>query len=224
MEKYLQSLISAFKSAGDDEIAVGQAAYMKHKFEFFGIKSPVRREIQKPFLQKSNLPEKQEAFKIIKQLWNEPQRELHYFAMELLYKYHKQFEKEDIQLLEYLITHHSWWDTVDFLAAKPVGAYMKKFPEERDKLIEKWLSSGNMWLQRTCLLFQLKYKDEMDIKKLMEIIERLNGSKEFFINKAIGWILREYSKTNPQWVIDYVKKTSLHSLSEREALKVIERS
>ncbi len=122
-----------------------------------------------------------------------------------------------------MLTHKSWWDTVDFLAANVVGNYLKRFPEVKDDLVSKWLISDNIWLQRTCLLFQLKYKDEMDIRKLDEVITRVNGTNEFFINKSIGWILREYSKTNPGWVIDYVNNVPLHSLSRKEALKVVNR-
>jgi len=218
-----EHIITLFARHANDQIAIGQKADMKNRFEFFGIKAPERRAIQRPLLLKNNLPVKGEAFYLIRELWEEPQRELHYLAMELLVKYQKQFDKRDIQILEYLITHKSWWDTVDFLAANPVGFYMKKFPAERDRLIEKWLNSGNLWLQRTRLLYQLKYKSELDVEKLDEIVNRLKGTKEFFINKAIGWILREYSKTDPEWVIDYVKKIPLHPLTRREALKVINR-
>jgi len=218
-----EEIITLFARYANEHIALGQKAYMKDRFEFFGIKAPERRSIQRPLLQKDNLPERREAYILIRQLWGEPHRELHYFAMELLAKYQKQFEKDDIQLLEYLITQKSWWDTVDFLAANLVGIYIKNFPEERDELIGDWLNSGNLWLQRTCLLYQLKYKADLDTQKLVELIERLEGSSEFFINKAIGWILREYSKTNPVWVIDFVDKTPLHSLSKREALKVVNR-
>src|SRR5690606_22250023 len=177
-----------------------QKAYMKNKFEFFGIKTPERRKLQHPILQREALPDKMRAFELIRQLWDEPQREFQYLAMELLYKYRNQFEKPDIDLTQHLLIHKSWWDTVDFLAANIVGSYLRKFPEEREDLVNKWLNSDNIWLQRTCLLFQLKYKDELDTRKLEEIIHRLHGTKEFFINKAIGWILREYSKTNPGWV------------------------
>lgn len=219
----VRDLISVFARHGNPEIAEGQEAYMKHKFEFFGIKAPERRTIQRPFLLKKNLPPKKEACQIIEHLWDEPQRELHYFAIELVNKYHRQFIKADIVLLEHLITQNSWWDTVDFIASNVVGSYFLMFPEERHSTIEKWLRSENLWLQRTCLLFQLKYKENLDTRKLEEVIHRLQGSKEFFINKAIGWILREYSKTDPDWVIRFVDKTPLSPLSHREALKVVNR-
>ena len=120
-----------------------------------------------------------------------------------------------------MITHKSWWDTVDFIAANLVGPYFKSFPGQREKITGKWLSSNNMWLQRSVLLFQLKYKDSLDTDFLADTIHSLTGSEEFFINKAIGWILREYSKTNPQWVRQFVQATSLHPLSKREGLRLI---
>ncbi len=85
------------------------------------------------------------------------------------------------------------------------------------------MDSGNMWLQRTALLFQLKYKKATDTKLLTDYILKLQGSKEFFINKAIGWILREYSKTESDWVIEFVKKHQLAPLSHKEALKWLNR-
>lgn len=218
-----EDILALFARHANTRIAIGQKAYMKNKFEFFGIKTPERRELQRPILQKTVLPDKKVAFELIRQLWDEPQRELQYLSMELLYKYRDQFKKSDIDLVEYLLTRKSWWDTVDFLAANIVGSYLRKFPEDRDDLVNKWLHSENIWLQRTCILYQLKYKEELDTRKLEEIIHRLHGTKEFFINKAIGWILREYSKTNPGWVVGYVNNNPLHSLSKREALKVVNR-
>lgn len=219
----IEDVIATFSRRANSQIAEGQKAYMMHQFEFFGIKSPERKDLQRPFLLQKNLPPKKEAFHMVTQLWKEPQRELQYCAMELLYKYHRHFEKGDIVLMEYLITHKSWWDTVDYIASNAVGSYLLVFMEERDSVVERWLDSNSIWLQRACLLFQLKYKQKLDTQKLEEIIYRLQGSKEFFINKAIGWILREYSKTNPQWVIRFVDKTPLAPLSHREALKVINR-
>jgi len=218
-----EDILKLFARNANSQVAIGQKAYMKNKFEFFGIKTPERRKLQHPILQREALPDKMRAFELIRQLWDEPQREFQYLAMELLYKYRNQFEKPDIDLTQHLLIHKSWWDTVDFLAANIVGSYLRKFPEEREDLVNKWLNSDNIWLQRTCLLFQLKYKDELDTRKLEEIIHRLHGTKEFFINKVIGGIWREYSKPNPGWVVEYVNINPLHSLSKRESLKVMNR-
>ncbi len=224
MSDYLTILESEFQKKANAEIAAGQKAYMKNKSDFFGIKTPERREIQKPFLIKSYLPPKNDIPKIINTLWNKPQREFQYFAMELLYKYNKQIEKKDIELFEYMVINKSWWDSIDFIAPRLIGEYFKKFPYQRNKYIKKWLASDNMWLQRSAILFQLKYKKDLDTEFLAYVIESLLGSREFFINKAIGWILREFGKTNPNWVLEFCDNTKLDNLSRREALRIILKS
>jgi 3-methyladenine DNA glycosylase AlkD len=223
MNEYILQLQKSFKENGQPDKAVKQALYMKNHFVFYGLSSPERRKLQAPFLVKQYLPKKKEAVLIIKELWQKPQRELHYFAQELANKYQKQVEIKDIALYEYLITNNSWWDTVDFIAANLIGNYFKHFPEQRQKVIDKWLQSNNKWLQRTCLIFQLKYKKETDVQLLSNCIVQLLGSKEFFINKAIGWALREYSKSNARWVVDFVENYNdkLANLSKREALRLL---
>ncbi len=194
---------------------------MKGKFEYYGLKSPIRKEIQQPFLVKNNLPQKDELETIVKELWSMTQREYQYFAMELSFKYIRDQEINEIDLYEHMVIHKSWWDTVDYIAAKLIGAYFKYFPERRNEITKKWMESGNMWLQRSVLLFQLHYKKNTDTKFLADNINKLLGSKEFFINKAIGWVLREYGKTNPDWVLDFANKTDLARLSKKEALRRI---
>ncbi len=221
MEDFISVLESEFSKHADAAIASQQKAYLKGKFEHFGLKTTQRRELQKPFLAKEFLPPKSEVPTIIKDLWNRPEREYHYFAQELAQKYVKQFDKTDIELFEFMVIHNSWWDTIDFIATKLIGTYFKKYPETRDTYVKKWLATDNIWLQRCCLLFQLKYKDQFDPIFLEYVIDKLLGSTEFFINKAIGWVLREYSRTNPEWVLEYVDKTDLSPLSKREALRLI---
>ncbi|MGB6269221.1 MAG: DNA alkylation repair protein, partial [Olleya sp.] len=140
---------------------------------------------------------------------------------ELAFKYIKTLDKNDITLFEFMVANKSWWDTVDFIAVKLIGAYFKVFPDSRKVYIDKWLTSNNIWLQRSALLFQLKYKEAIDEELLAYTINHLLDTKEFFINKAIGWILREYSRTNPEWVLDFVNKTDLNNLSKKEALRLI---
>ena len=221
MQDYINALETEFKKNADPKIAQAQKTYMRNQFEYYGIKTPLRREIQKPFLVKAYLPPKAELEELIKILWAKPQRDFHLFAQELLYKYVKQFEKKDVQLFEFMVTYQSWWDTVDFIAPKLVGNYFKMHPETRDLTVKKWLASEDIWLQRTSLLFQLKFKQDLDENFLAYVINALLGSKEFFINKAIGWILREHSKREPSWVRAFVDKTDLHPLSNREALKLL---
>ncbi|HTO17492.1 MAG TPA: DNA alkylation repair protein [Edaphocola sp.] len=221
MSEFIDTLEFEFKKHSNIKIALGQKAYMRNQFEFYGIKTPIRTSIQKPFFIKQYRPEKSVLEQTIRTLWQKPEREYQYFSQELAFKYATGFEEKDIELLEYMVSHKSWWDTVDFIANKLMGSYFITYPEKKLQYIQKWISSDNIWLQRSALLFQLKYKKEIDTHLLEIAIHPLLNSKEFFINKAIGWILREYSKTNPNWVIDFVNKTSLNSLSKKEALRLI---
>jgi len=217
---YVEQIERAFLQAADQDIAIGQKAYMRNQFEFYGIKSPVRKELQRPFLLKADLPRHSDSRMIASLAWERPQREWQYFAGELLAKY-RQTNAEDLKLYEQLILKKSWWDTVDHIAPNLIGRHLRSRKELQKPLVDKWLASGNIWLQRTAILFQLKYKDDIDMELLDHIIMRLLGSKEFFINKAIGWMLREISKREPDLVIKYVKDTPLSNLSKREALKRI---
>lgn len=221
MNDLIKTLEAEFIKHADAKKASEMKAYLRNQFAFFGISAPDRREIQKPFLIKKYLPEKSELDSIVKTLWEKPEREYHYFSQELTYRYKKQFEIQDISLFEFMVTHNSWWDTVDFIATKLMSEYFKMYPEQKKVCTQKWLESDHIWLQRSALLFQLKYKDDLDTDLLSSTIRALNHSKEFFITKAIGWILREYSRTDPDWVTKFVSNTSLQPLSKREALRLL---
>ena len=218
---FVSQLEADFRQQADKNIAEKQEAYLKNKFELFGLPTPLRKETQKPFLLKGNLPSKENLAEITKELWSKPQREFQYFAIDLNRKYLKKIEFNDIELFEMMISNQSWWDTVDLIATNLVGAYFKRFPEQIISVTTKWMESENMWLQRTCLIFQLKYKEAIDTEILTNYILLLKNTKEFFINKAIGWILREYTRTNPEWVVDFVNKYELSNLSKKEALRLI---
>lgn len=192
---------------------------MKNRFPYLGIKTPKRKELLKDFYKENGLPEMEELKQITLDLWELPEREFQYVAIGLLRNFTKKWDEDFIDLFEQLIITKSWWDSVDGLASWMVGEHFIRFPDIRDKYIDRWMKSGNIWLQRTCLLFQLGYKEKTDEMLMDSIIMALNGSNEFFINKAIGWILREYSKTDAQAVINFVENNELAPLSNREALK-----
>ncbi len=225
MSTFIQTLQIEFEENANLKIALEQKAYMRNQFEYYGIKTPKRREITKPFLDNKFLPIKDELESLVKMLWQKSQRDYQLFAQELVFQYKKEFDKKDIELFEFMATNKSWWDTIDFIAPKLINTYFKIYPKERDFYIKKWIASNNIWLQRSALLFQLKEKENMDTDLLAFIIHSLisskTGSKEFFINKAIGWVLREYSKTNPNWVINFVEANELSNLSRREAFKLM---
>lgn len=215
----MHPIVSVFFAHANDEQASGMAAYMKNKFMFLGIAAPLRRELQKPWLSREALPPLENLADVVEQLWDADPREAQYFAMELTEKFSKQFRRQDLSLLEFMASNKQWWDSIDLIAGKLMGAYFKRFPDERQAAVDRWLAGGDFWLQRCGILFQLKYKSETDTRLLTEAILPVVQSNEFFIQKAIGWALREYRKTNPAWVDDFVESTPLKPLSRREAWK-----
>lgn len=223
-EEYIKKITSLFKSHTNTENALQMKRYMRNQFEFFGIKVPLRRKISAYLFTSGNRPDYGHANIVIRKLWQLPERECQYFAVELLERYRKEMSQEIIHLLVYMITHKSWWDTVDGIAKALVGDYFMRFPATKEEIINQWIQSGNIWLQRTTLLHQLGYKKDTDVHLLFDLIERLKGIEEFFIQKAIGWSLREYSKVNPEIVKKYIEGHQLSPLSTREGMKVILRS
>ncbi|MCD4729326.1 MAG: DNA alkylation repair protein [Bacteroidales bacterium] len=219
MHAYLIPISESFADNANEKIAFQMKKYMKGQFDYFGIKSPERKVLKKEFLDLYGLPEPDQLEDIVRECWQLPQREYQYFIMEILHRLAKKAKGKRIDLYEFLVKNKSWWDTVDFIASNLAGVHFQLYPELIKPHTEKWMDSGNMWLQRTAILFQLKYKKDTDLVLLTEYIQRLQGSKEFFINKAIGWVLREYSKTDPDWVIHFVQHNELAKLSKREALK-----
>ena len=133
----------------------------------------------------------------------------------------RNYKKEDIQLIEKLIITNSWWDSVDTIAKNILGEYLLEYPLETKKVIERFSNSENMWLKRSAILFQLGYKQKTNFDMLKSECEKHKNSNEFFIQKAIGWALREYGKTNPEAVRNFVASTNLKPLSKKEALKNI---
>lgn len=216
---YWQPLYESFDFLRNPEKAKWGKAYLRNQFDLFGLTGPDRNAALHLFLKENGFPVAGELNEVIENAWDLPEREIQYAAMELLFRMRKQADIQSIELYERLVLHKSWWDTVDYIAPNLVGNLMGGFPEIRDVTIAKWMGSGNFWLQRTCLLFQLKYKAKTDSGLLFDLCTRLAGEKEFFIRKAIGWSLRQYARTNPEAVMAFVDKTELSGLSRREALK-----
>jgi 3-methyladenine DNA glycosylase AlkD len=217
---FSDELEKAFNENSNIENAVAMSKYMRTIFSFFGIKTVERRQILKKLWKENQQEVSQNAREIALELFQKQQREFHYCAVEILIQeLNQKYLKEDIQLIEKLIITNSWWDSVDFLAKYLLGNYLLQFPEETDSVIDKFSSSENMWLNRSAILFQLGYKEKTNFDVLKLVCEKHKMSTEFFIQKAIGWALREYAKTNPETVRNFVSNSNLKKLSEKEALK-----
>lgn len=219
MHRFIASLTVKLLALRNEEKAPVMKAYMKNKFEFLGIQAPERKRVCKEHMKQNKVADQIELETIVKESWALLEREFQYCAIELLAANKKLWVLQTIKLFEFCITNKSWWDTVDFIATECTGAYFKLFPEQIRPVTVEWNSSSNRWLQRSSLLFQKSYKKDTDTALLSEYILNVSSSKEFFIQKAIGWILREYAKTNADWVRAFVKENTLAPLSKREALK-----
>lgn len=219
---FITSLETAFQKKSNPDNSFAMAKYMRNHFLFFGIKTEERRHIFKALSKEHQLDISENPRAIALELYSKPQRELQYCAIEILIKQIKgEYVKNDIQLIENMIVTNSWWDSVDTIAKNILGEYLIEFPLETEKVIERFSNSNNMWLNRSAILFQLGYKQKTNFDLLKSECEKHKNSNEFFIQKAIGWALREYAKTNPEAVRNFVANTNLKPLSAKEALKNI---
>lgn len=212
-------LLAALQREADPERAAPMKAYMKHRFDYLGIAKPRLAAICKPYFKQAAAHRVDWQF--IAQCWENPYREMQYCALEYLKTMQKQLNAEDIPRLEKLITEKSWWDTADVLD-RIVGGIALAYPEANATLLD-WSRSANIWLRRVAIDHQLLRKNKTDTELLEQIICNNLGQKEFFINKAIGWALRDYSKTRPEWVRAFIARHRQYmaALSIREAEKYL---
>jgi len=215
-----KQLIKSYYEQGNQEQARKMSAYMKDKFLYLGIQKPQRTELQKEFIKQAK-KQKKIDWDFVFLLWDLPEREFQYLALDYLLALKDNLLKSDVDRVEFLIITKSWWDSVDGLATNITGILCDKYPELVQSHILSWTASENIWLVRVAILFQLKYKENTNIELLKLVISKNSHSKEFFITKAIGWALREYSKTNKEWVTSFLESTTLQPLSVREASKYL---
>lgn len=206
----------------NSELAIPMENYMKNNFSYLGIKTDNRRELLKDVCQNHKLEIQNDFRTICWKLFQLKEREFHQCAIDILMKeIKKKYILEDIQLIEKMLTKNSWWDSVDTIAKYILGGYLNKFPDQIMAIIERFSNSNNMWLNRSAIIFQLSYKEKTNFDLLKSECEKQKDSNEFFIQKAIGWALRDYSRFNPNGVSEYVHSTNLKPLSKREALRNI---
>lgn len=200
--------------------AVAMAKYMKNRFSFLGLKTPERKEQSQPLFEASKVLDMMTLRQWISNLYAREYREYQYVAIDLADKNLKKFKFEDMVFLSQFVAQKSWWDSVDSLRAV-FGRYIKRHPDEKTAVFELFYQSSNMWERRVSLNLQLMEKQYTDQKMLTDAILFDRATDEFFIQKAIGWALRQYSKTDPAWVIEFLNSYQLSNLAIREASKYI---
>lgn len=201
------------------EQAETMSKYMRNLFPFLGLKKPERAALSKEFL-KSRKNDLNIDWEFISKCYDKEEREFQYLAIDYMDKVKELFIASDLYKIEELIITKSWWDSVDAIN-KIVGHIAMKYPEVKEDIILKWVKSDNIWLNRISIIFQLQYKENIDTESLSKAILYNSNTDEFFINKAIGWALREYSKTNREWVTNFIDHNTLSKLSVREGSKYI---
>ncbi|SFG35656.1 DNA-7-methylguanine glycosylase [Halobacillus alkaliphilus] len=218
-EQIKSAIIHTFQEHHNEENRPAMEAYMKHQFLFYGIKSPERTAILRPIYKEYSSISETERMDAAILLFQQPERECHYAALELLEKGVKNAVPSSIAVYKELMMTASWWDTVDMIASKLCGGYFKRYPERLRPITENWSHSSNLWVRRSSMLHQLKYKEATNKELLFETACQLKDEKEFFIEKAIGWALREYSKTDTDAVVQLLESVSFRPLTKREGLK-----
>ncbi|MEU2157054.1 DNA alkylation repair protein [Streptomyces sp. NPDC019396] len=218
----LDRLTTVYAAAADPARAVEAAAYMKHVAPFLGLRTPDRRALSRTVLRGTPRPDETDCTAIALRCWDLPEREYHYFAADYLRRWVGHCSPGFLPVVRHLLVTVSWWDTVDTLAAHVVGPLVAADPA-LVSVMDEWIEDDNLWIARTALLHQLRYKADTDAGRLFRYCLRQSDHTDFFIRKAIGWSLREYAKTDPDAVRAFVDEAHdrLAPLSVREALKNI---
>lgn len=216
---YLE-LKTAFERAADPEKAAAMAAYMRSRFIFYGIPTPERKALYKDFI-KDRRKTKRVDWPLLDRCWEDEHREFQYFVIDYLYELRKSLSFEDMPRLETYARTRQWWDSIDLL--NRVVEAVALADRRMDGLMLDWSRDGDFWLRRIAIDHQLGRRERTDTRLLEEIILNNLGSDEFFINKSIGWALRDYAKTDPKWVRDFLTRhmDEMDKLSVREAGKYI---
>ncbi|TAH63094.1 MAG: DNA alkylation repair protein [Gottschalkiaceae bacterium] len=212
-------IFKLFYDNRNEEQAEPMAKYMKNLFPFLGLKKPERGALSKDFLNKRK-KDSEIDWDFIFKCYHMSEREFQYLAIDYMEKVINLFVPDDMDNIEKLLITKSWWDSVDAIN-KIVGHIAMKYPEVKEDVILQWIESDNIWLNRISIIFQLRYKENTDTSFLSKAILQNSQTGEFFIDKAIGWALREYSKTDRDWVKNFIKSHYLSKLSIREGSKYI---
>lgn len=219
---FIHHLEQTFTKAANPNIATKQSAYLRDLYPFLGIKKPVQMQLEKEIFKQYPLKEPDQLEEVLFYLWKKEEREYQYTAMHLAKHYRKFSTATDLGIYEWMIRNKSWWDTVDEIASNLVGSLVIKYPELL-KMLDQWIEDPDLWIRRSALIFQLKWKEKTDEKRLFNYCEQTMHEKEFFMRKAIGWALRQHSKIDPKTVAAFIHNnhTHLSPLSIREATKYL---
>jgi len=212
----ISQLGSALRSVAEAERAPAMRAYMRDQFAFLGVPTPQRRSACKPLLQTLKAESSEQLLQLATRLWGEVEREYQYVAIDLLALHWKRFDASHLPALLALAQQKSWWDSVDGL----ISVISDVLRHQHDSM-DAAIGHDNFWVRRIALLHQLGWRDQTDTERLYDYVLQCAHEQEFFIQKAIGWALRDYARHDPQAIRSFTDchRQQLAALSYREASK-----
>lgn len=219
MSKY-EEIKKVFKENRDSEKAESMSKYMRNQFKFYGLQTPKRRKLYKDLIKEEKKTGKID-WDFLDKCYNDEHREFQYLVCDYLKAMTNFLTYEDIPKIREYVKTKEWWDTIDSLD-KVIGEIGLEDKRVNDLML-KWSQDDDFWIRRIAIDHQLGRKEKTDCELLEAILINNFGSDEFFINKSIGWALRDYSKTNPDWVKNFIdkNKSQMNKLSIKEASKYI---
>ncbi len=219
-------LTAQFSKLADADKAVEMAAYMKTDMPFWGIQKPDREPIYRQLAKQFAPASHDEYSQVILEIWSGKHREHKYAALDYAVRCKMFVDTSMIPVYEELVRDGAWWDLVDPLATLLIGIAFLNDQKTVKPIMKEWIDDDDMWIRRTAILSMNKHKDRTDEKLLYDFCLRRAHEKEFFIRKAIGWALREYSYKAPDSVIKFLKtnRNKLSPLSYREGAKQLVRN
>lgn len=220
-------LVAGLTPCADAEKAAEMRRYMRGQFAFLGVRGPERTEAWRAARSAADeahgRPGGDELLAFARAMWRRPQREYRYLGAKALAARATRLEPRHLDAIRALLVTDPWWDTVDILAPNVVGLLARRWPDEVVPVLDLWVVDEDKWLVRTAVIHQLKAKEDTDVDRLARYCRAAAPHGDFFVRKAVGWALRQYSYVDPDWVQDFVAGATLSGLSEREALKAIRR-
>lgn len=228
-EDLLRRLRAELTASGDPVRAAGARAYMKSAMPYHGVPATPQRAIFRRVLADADFSSAEAWRGLLLHLWRNAEfREERYAALFLAGdRRAARFQTmESLPVYEELIVTGAWWDYVDDVASHRLPVLVTAYPEAMRREMLAWSVCEEMWKRRASILCQLPLRARTDTALLAACIEPSLGSRAFFLRKAIGWALRQYARTDPGWVIAYVRAHAgrLSPLSKREALKALLKS
>jgi len=220
----VELLRSALAVAGDPERAAGQQRYMKSEMPYYGLTAPQLKALVRPLLAAHAPVDRPGWEHTVRMLWDGATHREERYAATALARHRVARKWQDpatIPLYRHLIVSGAWWDHVDEIAAHLVGGVLADHRPEVTPVMRTWAVEDDLWLRRTSVIAQLRHGPDTDTALLHEVIAANIDDPSFWLRKAIGWALRQYAYTDPDWVRAEVAafEGRISALSRREALK-----